>query len=95
VLKLSLAHIAFAAVLALAPVALVGCAGDTMAGESDGQRHRRAPAAGKFEIFQGADGKYYFHLLAGTTRRSSSRRATRPSRSATSGITSVRATART
>jgi uncharacterized protein len=53
------------AVLAVSSLSLFGCAGgdDETAGTGDEQNVTQS--AGTFETFQGEDGQFYFHLLAG------------------------------
>jgi len=50
----------FAAIVAVAPV-FAGCSD----GPTTGDEQNATSSAGRFETFKGADGKYYFHLLAG------------------------------
>lgn len=54
-------RLAAAALLALSPLA-AGCSSD---GSVAGEEQDVTSSAGRFETFKGADGKHYFHLLAG------------------------------
>jgi uncharacterized protein YegP (UPF0339 family) len=54
-------RLAAAAVLALSPLA-AGCTTDD---STAGEEQDVTSSAGRFETFKGADGKHYFHLLAG------------------------------
>lgn len=58
----SLRSLGLALCLSLAPAALVGCAGDEDVGQGSEDATERT---GKFQIFEGEDGQFYFRLVAG------------------------------
>jgi len=84
---LRLVRFALVACLGLAPLALVGCAGDA---GPDSQVQDDTAADGKFEVFKGTDGRYYFHLLAGNFEKVLQSQGYTRKASAVSGVSSVR-----
>src|SRR5262249_40141895 len=76
--------------LALASMGIMACGGDSESGTNDEQNLTES-AAGKFETFKGADGKYYFQLLAANGEKVLQSQGYSSSSSAKKGIDSVRA----
>lgn len=89
-MKTTLVRFAFAAVVAFAAPMIVGC------GEEDpttGDSQDATSTAGKFETFKGADGKWYFHLLAGNNEKVLHSQAYSSKSAAEKGIASVKTNA--
>src|SRR5438552_552638 len=63
-MKLSLTHTLLAVALTVAPATLVGCAVDAGDDAAQAEEQDVKLRSGKFELFQGLDGKFYFHLRA-------------------------------
>jgi len=85
----TLIRFAFAAVIAVAPLA-AGCNNDD---PTTGDEQNVTSDAGKFETFKGADGKYYFHLLAGNYEKVLQSQAYSSKAAAKKGIDSVKTNA--
>ncbi len=85
--SLRLARFALVAFLGIAPLALVGCAGDA---SPQSQVQDDTASDGKFEIFKGGDGRYYFHLLAGNYEKLLQSQGYTRKSSAESGVASVK-----
>lgn len=81
------ATIALAAFLGLASVGTTGCSGDD---PTTGDEQNVTASAGRFETFKGADGKYYFHLIAGNYEKILHSEAYSSKSAAQKGVASVK-----
>jgi uncharacterized protein len=83
----SFAKFAAVAVLALSAPLFTGCDSDE---PTTGDDQNVTDAAGKFETFKGADGKFYFHLLAANGEKVLKSQAYSSKQNATKGVESVK-----
>lgn len=83
----SFAKFAAVAMLAVSAPLFIGCDGEE---PTTGEEQNVTDSAGKFETFKGADGKYYFHLLAANGEKVLKSQAYTTKASATKGVESVK-----
>jgi hypothetical protein len=81
------ATIALAAFLGLASVGTTGCNSDD---PTTGEEQNVTSSSGRFETFKGADGQYYFHLLAGNYEKVLNSEGYTTKAAAQKGVASVR-----